>query len=303
MIRTDLAQEALQGAVHEGITTEEKEKNGMKIIKVKITNEEGAKSIGKEKGTYVTLYSPPLNQTDTKFRKDLINECAKEIREMAGKEKIKNVLVVGLGNRNVTADSLGPAVLDKLLVTRHIKEGLPTDISGKLNSLCAIAPGVLGITGIETAEIIKGIVKNVCPSLIIAVDSLASRSLERIMTTIQISDAGIAPGSGVGGKNKALNEKEMGVKVIAIGVPLVVYASTVAGDLLKEAADKLDMGMRAEALHPLISGIASVNGSEMIVTPKEIDFVVDICAKVLAMGINTAVQEALDEDEIDRFLS
>lgn len=290
MVRTDLASEAVQeaGSELEGIKTSEETKGDITISRVQVLNEQGEKAIGKKMGNYVTISMKPFSEMSIAELKEAEEVTAHEIREMSNGNDFKKVLVAGLGNRNVTADSLGPAVCENIFVTRHLSEDMiPEELRGKLNSISAISPGVLGVTGIETGEIIRGIVKNVKPDLVIAVDSLSSRSLNRIMTTIQLSDAGISPGSGIGNKRFSIDKETLKVPVIAIGVPLVVYAATIAYDLISEALGK---GKDANRMRALVDGISNVNGATMIVTPKEIDFIVDTCASVVASAIECAVQ-------------
>ena len=292
MLKTDLALEAVDQQKIDGIDVESERRGDVTVTRVRVTNEMGAQAIGKGVGTYVTVEVPPLNTASGAYEEQAIAALSNELKKLAPNGSLKNVMVVGLGNARLSADSLGPQVVERLIITRHIDEQ-PTEIKGKLSSLCAISPGVLAMTGIETSETVAGVTERVKPGLVIAVDSLASRSLERIMTTVQLSDAGIAPGSGIGNKRRALNRETLGIPVIAVGVPLVVYAGTVATDLLERSG-----GANSE----LIAKVATVNGSEMVVCPKEIDFVVDICAKLIAGSINSAVH-GMDTEEAQKYMS
>ena len=196
------------------------------------------------------------------------------------------VLVVGLGNRAVTPDALGPKTAEKILVTRHIKQYMPDAIPNGVRSVCAVSPGVLGVTGIETMEVIQGIVERSKPSLIIAIDSLSSRRTERIASTIQLCDAGIQPGAGVGNIRSGLDEASLGIPVIAVGVPLVVYASTISRDTIGLIASELGLLGNEEKIKELAAKAISEKTGELIVTPKEIDSLIECTSTILADGIN-----------------
>ena len=204
-IHTDLAIEASavenlkpDSGIESGISSRTFEENDITITEVKITNKKGEEAVGKPIGTYITLEVPKLRENITEVFENTKKALTKELKKIIDLEKIHTVLVVGLGNRFVTPDALGPMVIDKLLVTRHLYGVLPDEITKNMHSLCAVAPGVLGITGIETGEIIKGISDKIKPDIIIAIDALASRKTSRISTTFQIADTGIVPGSGIG---------------------------------------------------------------------------------------------------------
>jgi len=303
MIRTDLAMEAVDGQRGQEIpgvsVSEDDDVEGIHRVRVRITSQEGEQALGKKQGMYITLEAAALAQGD----KELDERCAKaladELRGMGGGQ-IGDVLVVGLGNRMVTPDALGPAVADRVFVTRHIHEYAPNEIDERLGKVSAISPGVLGITGVETGEVIEGVVKRINPSLIIAVDSLASRSMGRIRTTIQIADTGISPGAGVGNKRKAIDLETLGVPVIALGVPLVVYASTVAQDLVASAADKA--GLSGEESQKILGAMMDAEGADMIVTPKEIDKVVDDLARVIADALNIALHDGISIEETRMYM-
>lgn len=304
MIRTDLAMEANEAVGKPQIPGVEiindEVAEGIKRAKVIISNEEGEKALNKKIGTYVTLEAQDLAYGDAELDENCSKALAEEIKSMAGGEIDGGVLVAGLGNRMVTPDALGPAVVDAVFVTRHIHEYAPESIDERIGVVSAVSPGVLGITGVETGEIIEGVVKRINPSLVIAVDSLASRSMERVRTTIQIADSGIAPGAGIGNKRKALNKETLGIPVLAIGVPLVVFASTVAQDLLEGAMDKThidDMEMRR-----ILNNMMDVEGSDMIVTPKEIDKVVKDLARIISDGLNIALHKNLTLEETRRYM-
>ncbi len=250
-VRTDLAVEAREMAVEErnkskeaskqtvstdieGVIIKEREDNGIKISSVEIT-EEGAKSIGKKKGNYLTLEVQGIRQQDTELQEKVQKVFAKEFSQFMKNLSIKedaSCLVVGLGNWNVTPDALGPIAVENLLVTRHLFSLQPENVQEGFRSVSAIAPGVMGLTGIETSDIIHGVIEKSKPDFVIAIDALASRSIERVNSTIQISDTGIHPGSGVGNKRKELSQETLGIPVIAIGIPTVVDAVSITSDTI-----------------------------------------------------------------------
>jgi spore protease len=203
----------------------------------------------------------------------------------------------------VTPDALGPAVCDGVFVSRHIHQYAPDAIDARIGNVSALAPGVLGITGIETGEIVEGVVERMKPTLIIAVDSLASQSIDRIRTTIQIADTGISPGAGIGNKRKAIDKETLGVPVIAIGVPLVVYASTIAQELAETALSSMtaDAALKDRMQH-LLDSMNDVDGADMIVTPKEIDKVVEDLAHIIADGLNIALHAHITLEEAHRYM-
>jgi len=228
----------------------------------------------------------------------------------------KLALVVGLGNWNVTPDALGPKVAEKIMVTRHLKQVMPDAIDDSVRPVCAIAPGVLGITGIETGEIIKSLVERIKPDLVICVDALGSRKLERVNRTIQIGDTGISPGAGVGNHRMQINEQSLGVKVLAVGVPTVVDAATIANDtmdlLLDDLINKSQKGKEFYNMlksvdrnekNMLIREILNPSFGDLMVTPKDVDTVIESLAKIIANGINIAIQPNMDMEEINKFMN
>ena len=247
---------------------------------------------------------------------DVSKAMAQSLEGLVKLEDSMTALVVGLGNWNVTPDALGPKVISRLMITRHLKELVPDSIDEGVRPVCAIAPGVLGITGIETGEIIRGVVDKIKPNLIVCIDALASRKMERVNKTIQIGNTGISPGSGVGNKRMEISQRTLGVPVIAVGVPTVVDAATMANDtidlvldaMIKEAnagskfyemlksIDKNEKGrMIREVLDPYVGNL--------MVTPKEVDMIIDSLARIIANGINIALQPALDLEDINKFLN
>lgn len=305
MIRTDLAMEAAANAGNiPGVEVLQGEAiPGVTRVRVRVLTDEGERSVGKKRGTYVTLEAPELARGDTAIDEGCAKLLAEEIKAMAGDAVRGVVLVVGLGNRMVTPDALGPAVCDSVFVTRHIHQYAPDAIDARIGNVSAIAPGVLGITGIETGEIIEGVVERMKPTLIICIDSLASQSIDRIRTTIQVADTGISPGAGIGNKRKAIDRETLGVPVLAVGVPLVVYASTIAQELAGAALDKAtaDAALK-ERMERLMSSMSDIEGADMIVTPKEIDKVVEDLAHIIADGLNIALHENITLEEARRYM-
>jgi spore protease len=265
---------------------------------VEVTNNAGAQSLGKSIGRYITMSSEDMPLPDCETRTILIERLRLNLAHMLPQGG--DVLVVGLGNRRVTADSLGPKVVDKIFVTRHMREQTPPSLKGRVRAVSAVAPGVLGVTGMETAEVIRGIVDHVHPCAVIAIDALAARETARICTTLQIADTGIDPGSGIGNHRRGLNEQTLGVPVIAIGVPMVVYASTIARDALTLLAGDLDLDLdeHSDALDALVDRVIARQLGDMVVTPREIDERVQNLSDAIAMGINSALQPNLTKEEI-----
>lgn len=240
-VRTDLALEAREMATRKhmeelaGVRFHSEEEAGITVSKMVIETMEGAERIGKMPGRYVTLEVPGLRSQDSELQDRVATRFAQEFHaflEALGLKEKDSVLIVGLGNWNVTPDAVGPLVVENVLVTRHLFELMPDRVEEGYRPVSAVSPGVLGITGIETSEIVYGIIEKTRPDFIIAVDALASRALERVNTTIQISDAGISPGSGVGNKRKPLTKETLGIPVIAVGVPTVVDATTIVHDTI-----------------------------------------------------------------------
>lgn len=290
-IYTDLAQEARE--LHPelpGIYEQNEQFGNIAVSRITVESADSATKIGKQCGKYITLDSPDLSTRDSEAFHNMALQLAKEILALTGDLKQDaTVLVAGLGNRFITPDSLGPSVVEKTFVTRHITEYMPDALSEPLRAVCAIAPGVLGITGVETFDIISGLVNNLKPDVLIVIDSLASRRAARISTTVQLTDTGISPGSGVGNARIGLNKEALNVPVIAIGVPMVVFASTIAQDTISLIAEKTGLHNDEEKLIQLADDVISEHMGPMVVTPKDIDCIVDDMSKVLAEAINRAL--------------
>ncbi|WP_226036956.1 GPR endopeptidase [Aquibacillus saliphilus] len=242
-VRTDLAVEAKDMYVEKeetderkikGVTIKERQDGDVKVTYVQI-DETGAKSLDKKAGSYVTIHSEAVKKQDTKSQEQTAKVLAKELIELLKNSKVPadaTCLIVGLGNSNVTPDALGPMAAEKILVTNHLFNHHPEYVNEGYRPVTAVTPGVMGVTGIETSDIIHGIIEKTKPDFVIAVDALASRSVERVNATIQLSDSGIHPGSGVGNKRKEISMNTLGIPVIALGVPTVVDAVTITSDTI-----------------------------------------------------------------------
>lgn len=296
---TDLAMEA-RGSVP---VSDVRLISGIERTVVRIEDEQTARELGRPRGTYVTLSCPQTMTIELSMREALSRELAQAIRQMLP-EHARTVLVTGLGNRSVTPDALGPRTVERVLVTRHMDGCLPDDVSARMASVCAAAPGVLGVTGLETAEVLRGMAEHVHPDAVIAVDALAARSSARICSTIQIADTGISPGSGVGNHQKALTRETLGAPVIAVGVPMVVYASTIASDAMSDMIRE-DGGTEAdeEKVAACVERVVSERLGDLIVTPREVDALVERMAGILAEGINLALHPGLSREEIEQLMA
>ena len=290
-VRSDLALERKELLRDKcaGVSSEENYFGDIKITRITVENDEGARRIGKPCGTYTTIELPSISQ-QSENDEDARTAISVELTRLLPKDG--PVLVAGLGNSDITPDALGPKTIEKILATRHISGELSRSIGlGELRPVAAVSPGVLGKTGIETAEILSGIVGRVCPSAVIVIDALASRRLERLGKTVQISKTGIAPGSGVGNRRSEISAASLGVPVISMGVPTVVDALTLAHDILLDDDDKDDKSEKSGAkVFP--------SAAEMMVTPREIDTVISGAAQLMALGINCTLHPHLTPEEL-----
>lgn len=298
--RTDLAIESLRSRPEErdsGVEVDEEHAEGVEITRVHVTSEEGERLIGKPQGYYITLDAPDLRRRNTEVQERVAGLLARQLRQLLHLREDSRVFVVGLGNWNATPDALGPKVIEDILVTRHLEAQVPENFAGEMRSVAALAPGVLGLTGIETGEIVRGIVDRISPDVVIAVDALASRSIERILRTIQIADTGIHPGSGVGNHRVGIDQETLGVPVVAVGVPTVVHAATIAADTIELLAQRLGgdgnyrglAELAADDKRQMIAEVLAPAVGDLMVTPKEIDILVEDMARIIAAGINAAV--------------
>ena len=289
-----------------GVTVEScDEGDYIKVCRVKVESEEGAARIGKPVGEYITIEMPARFYGQQTVYEQMCRICAKEIQGISEKKLEENdtVLVVGLGNRNITADALGPKVVGSLMITRHLRKYIPDEIDEGIRPVCAIAPGVLGTTGMETEEIIHGLVDKIKPALVVVIDALCSGKVERINTTIQITDTGITPGAGVGNKRKTINNDTLGIPVVAIGVPTVVDAATIAAAGLEIALkEDENIGESAEYRYDIIRKAVEPEFGDMIVAPKDVDNIIDDISSVIANAINISMHRGITLNDIDRYV-
>ena len=277
--RTDLAVECMEavGEQTPGVTSEESRFGKVSVSRIRIHSKEGAEALGRPQGRYITVGVPPFS--DEIAGEDVVTVLRRELRSLVDADG--TVLVLGLGNTAITPDSLGPKVARRILATRHITGEVARSTGLEdLRRVAVLAPGVLGQTGVETGEILGGVVDRIQPSTVLVVDALASRRLSRLGCTVQMSDTGIAPGSGIGNRRMKINEETVGVPVVSVGVPTVVDALTLARDLTGEDC-RTDVEPR---------------GAHMIVTPQEIDLLIDRAAATVAHAINCALQPHMDPD-------
>ena len=303
--RTDMAVERndmykKQNGQIDGVEVQNEEKENIKITRVKITNEEGEKALNKPKGNYITLDIKNIKTIDNEQIEKISDNLAEELRNII-KEHIsdtEDILIVGLGYLYVTPDALGPKVVPEIEITRHILEYMPKAMPEDTRPVSAISPGVLGTTGIETMEILKGIVENVKPKMLIVIDALATRSIERISSSIQIADTGIVPGAGVNNTRKEISQKTLGIPVIALGIPTVVDLASITNDCIDLFIENLQQkAMSNDYLNKLreqdnyeeIKEALVPKDYNMIVTPKEIDKLIENMSKIVATGINMAM--------------
>ena len=295
--RTDLAVEMKEdiqsdepiSGVH--VMTKNNGDSDIKEVRIVVENEQGAMSLGKPVGTYITLESEHLREHDEGFHEPMAEVLARHIRQVIGNKK--RIMVAGLGNREVTPDALGPFVIDNLYVTRHLlKEG----IISKSVEISAIAPGVMAQTGMESVTILKALVKEIKPELLIVIDALAARDSDRLNKTIQLADTGITPGSGVGNHRDAINAESIGVPVIAIGVPTVIAVPTIVNDAMdmmvtaigRQGAKNVLKKFSEEERYQLACEMVTPYLENMFVTPKDIDEAVKRISYTISEAINQA---------------
>ena len=291
MLRTDLAQEARElwaeaegGGLPPGVTAESAREAGTEVERLIVASPEGAKALGKPEGIYVTLTPHALLRREEGAFETAAATLGRQLRSLLGLSPEAAVLVVGLGNEAVTPDSLGPRTMRHVLATRHLKEALP-ETFGAFRRVAVLETGVLGNTGLESAELVRAVTEKLRPDAVIAVDALASRKLGRVCRTVQLTDTGIIPGAGVGNRRAALNRETLGIPVLALGVPTVVDAATLAADLTARA------GMGRPAPEDF-----GRHAFEMILTPREIDERIARAARLLGYGIDLALHDLSPAD-------
>ncbi len=298
--RTDLAMEAFDsenGNSVPGVQVNHWDATDVRMTEVIIEDPQTAEQLGKPCGTYLTMECGLLREQDPEARIAMSTLLGEELGRMLKADDDSPVLVIGLGNRFITPDSLGPLTVDRTLVTRHmIGAGFAPE---HMRPVSAVAPGVLGVTGVETAEMVTALVERVNPRAVVCIDSLAARASSRIGSTIQLADTGIQPGAGVGNRRSPLTKETLGVDVIAVGMPTVVYAATLARDAFAALSDR---DADDEALSALERDLLGQEFGEMIVTPREIDAIVKNAAAVIASGLNRALHPRLNDAEIAQMM-
>ena len=290
--RTDLAVEeqalwqenARDGAPLSGVFSETREERGFPVTTVRIENEQAEKELCKPIGTYVTMEAGRLLRRESGAFSTGVQVLAGALRAMLPLKPGETVLLAGLGNPAVTPDAIGPLTARHTMATRHLRDAAPETFSA-LRPVCVLETGVLGTTGLESAELLRAACQSVRPACVLAVDALASRSMTRVCRTVQLTDTGIVPGSGVGNGRAALNRETLGVPVVALGVPTVVDAATLAADLTGAAPD---------GENPAAS---------MIVTPRDIDAAVRDMSRLLGYAVNLALHDGLTVEDVDMLIS
>ena len=296
--RTDLAMESFGASGKSempGVQVSQWETGGVQLTEVVISDAGSAEELGKACGKYLTLESPLLRERDPETRMAMAALLGEELARLLPEDERAPVLVVGLGNRFITPDSLGALTVDRTLVTRHMTGS--DFFRSDLRSVCAVAPGVLGVTGVETLEMVRSLTESVRPGAVICIDSLSARSSARIGSTLQLTDTGIQPGAGVGNLRQALSAETLGVPVVAVGMPTVIYAATLARDAFEALSDP-DAPQDEVALDAMERELLSEDVGEMIVTPREIDALVVDAAGIIASGLNRALHPGLSDAEI-----
>lgn len=282
-MHTDLACERMRADLAiDGVEYREEEAKDCRIARLRVTSAEGAESIGKPQGTYVTMSFPPLHTLDNRAVASLSTVLSRLIAEFADGlgDKVRTVLAVGLGNRYMTSDAVGPESIRGMLATRHLHREEPELFSRFAEvELALLSPGVMAQTGIESNLLVRGAAEAIRPDLVIVIDALAARSTERLATTIQLSDSGIRPGSGIGNSRGAIDRETLGVPVLAIGIPTVVDAKTLVYDTLLRA------GIGEEEMPPRLTEVLS-SGASFFVSPKEMDTVTEQAARLVADAVN-----------------
>ncbi len=322
-VRTDLALEKRDFLTEigeteiDGVSAGEYHRGNIKVTSIKVETDEAESRMEKPKGNYITIELPDIVDCESSDK----TECAKiicdEIRKMHKIDENTKTLVVGLGNHDITPDALGPKTASGIIVTRHRLIILGRDEDDEISDVSVITPGVMGTTGIETVDMVQGIMEKIKPDLVIAIDALASRNVNRVNTTIQMCDTGISPGAGVGNYRKGINEETLGTKVIALGVPTVINTSSIIYDIVSEYSRRSEvknsagLGKVGEAMrsfseelnkNPEISQrLISMLPDNMIVTPGNIDEVIAGFSEIISNGINLALHPGLTLEEINNY--
>ncbi|WP_061215141.1 GPR endopeptidase [Syntrophomonas wolfei] len=283
-----------------GVKEDIKQLKNIKITTITVLDQNGAEKLGRPIGSYVTIESPPLKINDPYVRDEIVEAMEESMHTLIG-EKLKpqdTVLLVGLGNWRATADALGPRFIEYSPITRHYHNYAPDALVEGMRPTCGISPGVLGITGLETFDVIKGIVEKVQPALLVAVDALAAQDVKRIGTSIQMCNTGIQPGSGVGNARHAITEQELGVPVIAIGCPTIVNAAIIANEAVKNFCYNIGAPFNETTSLDAIKEILSPFGGSLGVTPKEIDEIIENTTRIISMGVARSLFPGISEEQL-----
>ena len=294
-IRTDLVYETMEAAaeqgVIDGIISEDVKSGDIEVNRITVKTEQAAQRIGRKSGRYSTVFCPGILEADGDTLLQMIDAIAAEIRALLPDGADATLLIVGLGNTSVTPDALGPMAVSNVVVTRHIKENM-LDLykEFQLGEVAAISPGVLGQTGVESAEIIKGVVGKIQPTAVIAIDALMSRKMSRLAATVQLSDTGITPGSGLNNSRSEISEQTIGIPVIAVGMPTV-------------SDPRADRSEQDQSRYELIRQSLSPYEMNLVVTPKHVDSIIQKAARLLGYSINRAMHPSLTLEDMASFLS
>ncbi|MFW5985532.1 MAG: GPR endopeptidase [Halanaerobiaceae bacterium] len=315
---TDLALEAHSFAVERtgteipGVSLVEDSTDNARITRIEVSDEKGARALGKPPGSYVTIESDGLNNQNRIVHDELTEILGGELDNIINFEQPDPVIfVVGLGNWNATPDALGPQIMNHLMVTRHLYDQSPPEVCQGMRSVCALSPGVLGLTGIETAEIIRGVVDKVKPDIMIAIDALAARSTSRLGSTLQISDNGIYPGSGIGKNRPGINQQTMDIPVIAVGVPTVVAAGTIVrdaldrlmeGDLFSAVEKERFRNRNEKDIERTINNLLAADIGSLVVSPKGVDELIKDISRIIGGGINVALHPDITTENLSLYL-
>lgn len=299
----------------QGVSVDVRDEDNYSITTVKVLNDKGSQILNKPQGSYITIDVPNLDKTDEDLKDEISLVLSKELKNLIKDYKKDKILIIGLGNWNISSDSLGPKVVERVLVTRQYFINFKKDFDETMANVAAMSPGVMGITGIETFDIVKGVVDEIQPDIVIAVDALSSRKMDRVGTTIQVSDTGIRPGSGIGNARTGLDREGLGLPVLAIGIPTVVNAATLVNDTMDLIIDSLKeqsgdssefyellSRLSKEEKYSLIEEVLKPFAGDVVVTPKDIDVLIDDLSIIVANGLNISLHPGIDLKDINRYI-
>lgn len=274
-----------------------------KVTTITIKTEQGAQAMGRPVGTYVTIESPPLKINDPYVKDEIIQAMSKSMPILLNNtlKPTDIVLLVGLGNWRATPDSLGPKFIEYSPITRHYHQYAPEALVEGMRPTCGIAPGVLGVTGLETFDVVKGVVDKIKPAALVVVDALAAQNVERIGTTIQMGNTGIQPGGGIGNARHALSQQELGIPVIAIGCPTIVNAAVITNQAIKQFCTNSNAVFNEVTATDAVKDILSFFGGSLTVTPKEIDDIIENSSRTMAMGVATALFPGISIEQLELY--